>query len=155
MDLGKRVYALRKKKGLSQVELAEKLNCSRQAVSRWETGAVIPTIENLDALRIILDVSWNELLGEEPANREEPVPIPGPVQPNEGWSAPCPWNRSRGRAVILICALLLAVSLVCLWFAAPWQRTENEGEIWLEDMEVREKEEQTENNIEFDLTWDE
>ena len=38
MDMGKTIQVLRKQKGLSQEELAEKVNVSRQAVSKWESG---------------------------------------------------------------------------------------------------------------------
>ncbi len=39
MQLSEKLITLRKEKGLSQLALAEKLNVSRQAISRWETGA--------------------------------------------------------------------------------------------------------------------
>lgn len=38
MDLGENLYNLRKKKNLSQEEVAEKLNVTRQTISKWETG---------------------------------------------------------------------------------------------------------------------
>ena len=38
MTLDKKLFCLRKKEGLSQVEVSEKLDVSRQAVSRWESG---------------------------------------------------------------------------------------------------------------------
>ena len=47
MELKETLPALRRKKGLSQQELAEALGVSRQAVSRWEVGTDIPTMKNL------------------------------------------------------------------------------------------------------------
>lgn len=41
MKLEEKLVSLRKAKGLSQMKLAEKMNVSRQAISRWETGAAI------------------------------------------------------------------------------------------------------------------
>ena len=50
MELKDKLVSLRKGKGLSQLELAETLNVSRQAVSRWEVGTSVPTMEKLIAL---------------------------------------------------------------------------------------------------------
>ena len=50
MELSKKVKALRKKQGLSQLELAEKIFVSRQAISGWEAGTSRPSTENLQCL---------------------------------------------------------------------------------------------------------
>ena len=50
MELSKKVKALRKKQGLSQLELAEKIIVSRQAISGWEAGTSRPSTENLQCL---------------------------------------------------------------------------------------------------------
>ena len=47
MELKEKLVDLRKKKGLSQAELAEAINVSRQAISRWEVGSAIPSADNL------------------------------------------------------------------------------------------------------------
>ena len=57
------IYELRTKKGLSQEELAEKIFVTRQAVSRWENGDTIPSIDTLKLLSQLFDVSINALLG--------------------------------------------------------------------------------------------
>jgi len=57
------ILELRKKVGLSQDELAEKVYVTRQAVSRWETGETTPNIETLKLLSKLFDVSINTLLG--------------------------------------------------------------------------------------------
>lgn len=54
---------LRRKKGLSQEELAEKIYVTRQAVSRWENGETVPNTETLKQLSKLFDVSINTLLG--------------------------------------------------------------------------------------------
>ena len=71
MNLEERLTALRKKKGLSQLELAEALGVSRQAVSRWEVGASAPGTENLLALSRLYGVPLDELVGG-PARAAEP-----------------------------------------------------------------------------------
>lgn len=57
------ILDLRRKNGLSQDELAEKVCVTRQAVSRWETGATVPNTETLKLLSQLFDVSINTLLG--------------------------------------------------------------------------------------------
>ena len=57
------LYELRTKKGLSQDELAEKLFVTRQAVSRWENGETVPSIDTLKLLSDLFNVSINTLLG--------------------------------------------------------------------------------------------
>lgn len=61
MSVAEKLTKARKAKGLSQLEVAERLNLSRQAVSRWETGASLPSMENLLALSRLYDVPLNEL----------------------------------------------------------------------------------------------
>ena len=46
MKLEEKLVYLRKEKRLSQMKLAEMMNVSRQAVSRWETGVAVPSIDN-------------------------------------------------------------------------------------------------------------
>lgn len=58
------IVAIRKSKGLSQEELAIKLNVVRQTVSKWETGASIPDCEMLIRIAEALDTSVGVLLGE-------------------------------------------------------------------------------------------
>lgn len=63
MDAKDMLYRLRKEKGLSQEELAEKVFVTRQAVSRWENGETVPNTDTLKLLSNLYDVSINTLLG--------------------------------------------------------------------------------------------
>lgn len=63
--LSEKIYALRRKNGLSQEALAEKVGVSRQAVSKWETGAAIPELDKLRALCACFGVTLDELTGED------------------------------------------------------------------------------------------
>lgn len=63
MELNERLVALRKKKGLSQAELAEAIKVSRQAISRWEVGTAIPSADNLMWLSKFYEMSMDELMG--------------------------------------------------------------------------------------------
>lgn len=63
--IGKFISTCRKDKGLTQMQLAEKLNITNRAVSKWETGKSIPDASIMLDLCEILDISVNELLSGE------------------------------------------------------------------------------------------
>lgn len=65
MKLYEKITLYRKKNGLSQEELAEKIGVSRQAVSKWETGDALPEITKLKALAETFNVTVDFLLDEE------------------------------------------------------------------------------------------
>ena len=65
MTFGDQLSKARKVKGLTQEELAERLNLSRQTILRWEKNQVFPDISNLKAVAQVLDVSFDYLLGED------------------------------------------------------------------------------------------
>ena len=64
MTLGQRISLYRKKLNISQEELGARLGVSRQAVSKWESGASDPSTSNLLALARLYGVSAEELLRE-------------------------------------------------------------------------------------------
>ncbi len=66
-----RLYELRKQHGLSQDELADKLNVSRQAVSKWERSESSPDTDNLIALAKLYGISLDELLNYTPQKTSE------------------------------------------------------------------------------------
>ena len=65
MELGKNIYTLRKEKGFSQENLAEKVNVTRQTISNWELGETSPNPEQLILLSGALDISIDELVGND------------------------------------------------------------------------------------------
>lgn len=67
--LSDRIRELRKRAGLSQDALAERIGVSRQAVTKWETNAGLPDISNLTALAHLFEVSVDELLENTPLAR--------------------------------------------------------------------------------------
>ncbi|MBQ8143858.1 MAG: helix-turn-helix transcriptional regulator [Butyricicoccus sp.] len=79
MQLGERIYLLRTSNNLSQGDLAEKLDVSRQSISKWENNNAVPDLEKLLKLSEVFGISLDELVkGEAPA--PEPVSSP-PLQP--------------------------------------------------------------------------
>ena len=70
MDFGVKVRKLRDAAGLTQAELAEKLDVSRPAIGTWESGKVRPRLNKLKELADLFGVTVSELMGEE----SEPIP---------------------------------------------------------------------------------
>jgi transcriptional regulator with XRE-family HTH domain len=64
MTLGEKIKDARKKHGLSQEQLAEKMAVSRSAVAKWEANNGLPDLENLKALASLLNVSIDYLLDD-------------------------------------------------------------------------------------------
>ena len=96
MTLGERLQALRRENGLSQETLAEKLNVSRQAVSKWETGLSNPDTENLIRLAGLFKVTVDDLIGAKPEN------IPAAPQR----------QKSRAKKCIVIAASVIIVAAI-------------------------------------------
>lgn len=64
MELKEKLVALRKEKELTQLVVAEKLNVSRQAISRWESGTALPSTDNLKCLGALYGVPVDYLINE-------------------------------------------------------------------------------------------
>lgn len=77
MTVSDQIQKLRKEHHFSQETLAEMLGVSRQAISKWESGAAMPEVDKLIELSRIFQVSLNQLLlGEEPVGEDQPDAIP-------------------------------------------------------------------------------
>ncbi|MGM9618554.1 MAG: helix-turn-helix transcriptional regulator [Oscillospiraceae bacterium] len=99
--LPEQIYTLRRKQGLSQEQLAERLGVSRQTVSKWETGASTPDLPKLLALSECFGVSLDELAAGRAA---------APAETREEKSAPL----SRGKAVAGLTLALLGAAILLL-----------------------------------------
>lgn len=71
--LGENIRALRKARGLSQQELAERLHVVRQTVSKWEQGLSVPDADMLVRLAECLEVSVEEPAGRSKAGKHRPA----------------------------------------------------------------------------------
>lgn len=65
MNLGEKIYQLRSQKGLSQGNLADMLEVSRQSISKWENNTAVPELDKLIKLSEIFEISLDELVKEE------------------------------------------------------------------------------------------
>ena len=119
MRLEEKLTVLRKESGYTQLDLAEKVRVSRQAISKWETGRALPSAENLKYLSELFGVSVDYLLNddmtEEPKPKEqEPAPEPQ-TEEAQTEEAVVP-EKEKGKPVKwkYIAALLLTVLLIGL-----------------------------------------
>ena len=71
MNLGEKIKERRKQAGLSQEQLAERLNVSRQAITKWETNKGIPDIANLIAISDEFGLSLDELIKDDVAVKKK------------------------------------------------------------------------------------
>ncbi len=105
MTLGEKILSLRTARDMSQDDLAEKLEVSRQSVSKWETGQSTPDLDKIIKLADLFGVSVDELV------RDVDAPQPQPEAEQRNWSgrgsAPGPrshpsprssmWNGSKSK----------------------------------------------------------
>ena len=125
MRLEEKLTVLRKESGYTQLDLAEKVRVSRQAISKWETGRALSSAENLKYLSELFGVSVDYLLNddmtEEPKPKEQkPAPEPQTKEPQtkepQTEEAVFP-EKEKGKPVrwkYIAAALLLAVLLLGL-----------------------------------------
>ena len=123
MKFGEKLSFLRKQRGMTQKELAEKLNISRQAVSRWEQGTAAPSTENLISIGKLFDVSVDELLDEHSDTQDVPAEQ---VTVEEQKNEPChefkdaqvePVSQEPGKrrfSVSCVFAVVAGVLAVCI-----------------------------------------
>lgn len=95
MTLGEKITHLRKKRGLSQEELAITLNVSRQAVSKWETGEAKPDTDKVVALAEYFEVTTDWLLRDI-----------APLETHTGTDAHMSPAQARAGAPLLLCLTL-------------------------------------------------
>ena len=90
MEFAEKLITLRKSRELTQEQLAEQLNVSRQSISKWESGQVIPEVEKIVELSKVFDVTVDYLL--KPSEIDElSVKKPGNELLTKGQS---PWVKT-------------------------------------------------------------
>lgn len=110
MEFNNRLYQLRKQKGLSQEELASRLNVSRQTVSKWEVGDSTPDMEKLVAMSALFDVSLDQLvLGKETPQAEVPAKSELVSIINE--KVLTPDNKKKAKSALKIAAIIAGIVL--------------------------------------------
>ena len=111
MTLEKKLACLRKREGLSQAEVSEKLDVSRQAVTKWETGTSRPSIENLQSLSRLYNVPLEYLLDES----GDELPAPAAPAAERAPEQTVQKKEKQWIRPLMIGAVVLAL-LVCFLF---------------------------------------
>ena len=109
MRLGEKIYKLRTEKNLSQGELADALNVSRQSVSKWETDVSVPELDKLVKLSELFGVSLDELVLDKKQSEEMSAPKVVYVERVERTTA----RKTVG--VVLLCFAALVWLLITLF----------------------------------------
>ncbi len=104
MKLADKILTLRKQNGFSQEDLAEKLNVSRQAISRWEVGSAQPDASNVLQLSKLFGVTADYLLNDD-YESDHDVPV---VKNTETTAT----NKIK-RIIAYFCNVLLLQVVVC------------------------------------------
>ena len=107
MNFAEKMIELRKQQNLPQQDLADRLGVSRQAISRWETGAVQPLADSVKSLAQVFQVSTDYLLNDD---LDDPTPL-HPPQPAPPQEEPTPTRKHR-KWLLALAALAAAAVLV-------------------------------------------
>ena len=126
MTLGERIYKLRTEKEMSQGDLANALEVSRQSISKWETNGSIPELDKLIKLSEIFDISLDELVigkGEEQEQQElkweeseessPPLPVPQVIYVEKPVRVSFSSAQILG-IVLIFCSLSAFLLMVCV-----------------------------------------
>ena len=97
MELSQKLKELRKKQGLTQLELAERLFVSRQAISGWEAGTSRPSTENLQSLSRLFNIPLETLLLDDTAEAE-PAAAPEKLPAAKAPTAPSSPRMKRAKS---------------------------------------------------------
>ena len=104
MNLGENIYQFRAARNMSQGDLADALDVSRQSVSKWENNSAVPELEKLVKMAHIFGITLDELVsGEVPPSGEAQTAPPPPPQ-----AAPIPESKSRLSTAQILGIVLLA-----------------------------------------------
>lgn len=117
MNTGEKINRIRKMAGMTQEELAEKMNVSRQTISKWETGATFPDLENAVRLCELFQISLDDFVkGEGTMKNEVKISLQDIVKIN---------RRSQQMTVTLISGLFFMMIgvLAALFIGALYSTT--------------------------------
>lgn len=134
MELSQKLKELRKTQGLTQLELAERLFVSRQAISGWEAGTSRPSTENLQSLSRLFNIPLETLLDDtaeaEPAAAPEKLPAEEQAK-EEGKGQ----GKARRYKAIVMVIVLLAILLTTAVLAHRRTAQEKTGVMTFSEME--------------------
>lgn len=118
MEFNNRLYQLRKQKGFSQEELANRLNVSRQTVSKWEVGDSTPDMEKLVAISDLFDVSLDMLIMGKEAPAPEAAPAKSELVDVISQKVLTPDNKKKAKSVLKTAGIIAGIILLIDFISA-------------------------------------
>lgn len=130
MILSEKIKFFRKQNKMSQMEVAEALDVSRQAISKWEVGSDVPSSKNLIQLSELFQIPLEVLIKEnaeipeaQPSSTPAEDVIPYQVQkPTQGEDRVD--RREKKRTLLTVCALVACVLIVIIALCVGFYRME-------------------------------
>lgn len=113
MNIGEKIFELRKSKNLSQEEVAEKLNVTRQTVSKWETNQSTPDFDKIVPLCELFEISTDELLKGEKKQEANEI-----NENNTQEKIPSKEEVKRKRAEVISSSVFTYIVAVALFIVA-------------------------------------
>lgn len=130
MTTAEKLVRLRKEKGLSQLQLAEEINVSRQAISRWEVGLAVPSREKLKALSELYHVSMDYLLSDKEAEDVQKVSEPEDEAKEK--------SSNHLRVGLIACVVVILLIVVGAMLLHLHNTHEPQNEVTISEMETEE-----------------
>lgn len=118
MEFNNRLYQLRKQKGFSQEELANRLNVSRQTVSKWEVGDSTPDMEKLMAISDLFDVSLDMLIMGKEAPAPEAAPAKSELVDVINQKVLTPNNKKKAKSALKTAGIIAGIILLIDFISA-------------------------------------
>ncbi len=116
MNLGEKLFELRKKKNLTQDEVAEKLNVTRQTVSKWETNQSTPDFDKIIPLCELYEISTDELLRGEKQEKTEENNYNNEEKKNKNNYENMTKNQIKQKSAQVVCSSIL-IFIVAIAYA--------------------------------------
>ena len=131
MSFGEKLSFLRKQRGMTQMELAEKLDISRQAVSRWERGTAEPSTENLVSIGKLFDVTVDTLINEDIQLQNGPAVQTAAAEDTTGDKG----RYSIARLIGIVMFTIILVLTVFIFMRNGQKGSSEQNPIDIDDME--------------------
>ena len=127
-NIGRKIRSLREQTGLTQEDVAEAMDVSRQAVSKWEANLSRPSAENLIRLAHLLNVDLAELIGapEREETGEGAAAEGAPKTPGKRW----PWIL--GIVLLLVLAVMVGTPLVAYFFLTTNTQSQQQSSTYVD-----------------------
>lgn len=133
MQLPEKLTYLRKQKGLTQSNLAETLNVSRQAISRWEVGTAFPSTDNLKVLSTLYGVPIDYLLNDNTDDMRKSVVTQTLPKDDSDIKV---IKKPISVWIYALIVIIVMFTIVTIILAGVWHKDESTAIVPLEDMET-------------------